>query len=165
MSDLKSTGKLEEQIAERDRMVQVLSDVRAGHLSPSETPIDAYAYYGRVESLNRAIRAGQAARLIEDLTAYAQRSENQNQHGSAETVIARRFAQQLRSGYADVDLTQQYATSDPQIATARHHLALTRLSDFISRAEQLGYRVHRGEAIALAMKQTQIFAMAGGFGV
>lgn len=165
MNDVNSTRKLEEQIAERDRMIRVLSDVEAGRLSRLEIPSDAYAYYGRIETLNRGIRASHATHLIEQLETYAKFGESLNRQATAETVIARRFAQQLRTGYADVDLTQQYGTDDAQIAAARHDIALSRLGDFISRAEQLGYQVHRGEAIAVVMKQTQMLAIASALGV
>jgi hypothetical protein len=161
---LERQRRLQSLSAERDRMRQVLSDVEAGRRSPVEIPSDAYTYFGRIETLNRTIRVHEAGCLIEELTTYAEFRENLNRQGSAETVIARRFSQQLQTGYPDVDLTQQYATDDAQAATARHELALTRLSDFISRAEQIGYRVHGGEAIAVALKHTQALAIASGLG-
>jgi hypothetical protein len=164
MGDTNLRGGIDELTAERERMQQLLADVATGRRAVAEIPTDAYTYYGRIETLDRAIRAHQAGCLIEELTGYAQFGENLNLQGCAETVIARRFSQQLRTGCADVDLTQHYATDDPRIASERHDIALARLSKFISTAEEFGYRVHRGEAIAAAMKHAQGLAIASGIG-
>ncbi|MGA8026619.1 MAG: hypothetical protein WB992_05695 [Bryobacteraceae bacterium] len=153
--------QMEELIAERDRLSSVLSDYEAGRLLPKDLPSDAHLYYGRLRAVTRTI---EGSSLADDLIAYAQFVEGLDRQHTAETLIARRFARDLRSGHLHIDLSQCYATEDSSMARARHDIALVRLDEFISRAERVGYHIECGEAIAAALKHTQVMAIASGFG-
>jgi|GEM_PF-3154339 len=172
MNDLDETRKttqeqlarqrdLEELRRERTRMAAVLHRHDAGDLPSVDLPADAHTYYGRIQAIDRTIRS---ASLADDLKAYARFGESLDRQPTAETLIARRFAHQIESGGFRVDLSQRYATDDPTSAQARHDIALGRLDQYIARAERLGYRVERGEAIAAALKHTHRLAIATGFG-
>jgi hypothetical protein len=123
--------RLQALIAERERMTRVLADVENGRLANDEIPADAYAYYGRINEVDRQIKelsrsdhaeglgvgATDARKnvLADRLTGYA----SVFRQPCAEACIATNFAAQIRAGNEHIDLSQRYETSDPVKAAVR----------------------------------------------
>lgn len=147
---------VEELIAERDRMRNVLADVELRRLATSEIPTDAYTYFGRLESLDREIQKltidQQKLALADRLTGYASVFEKP----CAEACIATNFAAQIRAGKDAIDLTQQYETTDPVKAAVRHARAVRNIQVLIEQATTLGLSVHSGHAIAVTTNANRL---------